>query len=53
MLTAKKFNGALALGIIQERAKLSGVAKPEQADTQVNVIINEAALIGVQVNKVG
>ena len=52
MLNAKKFNGALALGIIQERAKLSGVAKPEQADTQVNVIINEAALIGVQVSKI-
>jgi hypothetical protein len=51
-LRAKKHQGQLALAIIQERAKLSGVAKPEQADTQVNVIINEAALIGVQVNKI-
>ena len=45
-LTAKKFNGQLALGIIQERAKLSGVAKPEIADTQVNVIIDMNALTG-------
>ena len=45
-LTAKKFQGQLALGIIQERAKLSGVAKPEAVDTNISVVIDVGALIG-------
>ena len=45
-LTAKKFNGPLALGIIQERGKLSGVTKPDAPDNQINVIIDVGALTG-------
>jgi len=45
---ALKFDGRLALSIIQERAKISGVSKPEIAEGTggVTVVIDVGALLG-------
>jgi hypothetical protein len=48
-LEAKKFNGGLALQIIQERAKISGITKPEMAELGVTVVLDMAALTGTKV----
>jgi len=51
---ALKFNGGLALSIIQERAKISGVSKPEIAEGAggVTVVIDVGALLGKEKTKV-
>ena len=52
-LTARKFNGPLALAVLQERAKISGVSKPDETEVGgVNVIIDVGALVGHKTKEV-
>jgi len=47
---AKKFDGSLALAVLRERAKISGIEKPEMAEAAggVNIIIDVGALTGAK-----
>ena len=45
-LTAKKFDGPLKKAILDSMGKLSGVTKPDESTTPINVIIDVGALIG-------
>jgi len=47
---AKRFDGQLALAVIKERAKISGIEKPELSELAggVNIIIDVGALTGIK-----